>query len=267
MSQTTSQSQSQSQSRSQSEGERRGSAAADAKPANPLLKSLTPLIVDAGIPVASYYVLSDGFGLSTVAALGWSSVVPALRTVWDLVKNRSLNGLALVILIVNVVGLAVSTMAGDARLMLAKDSAVSSTVGIALLISVRMKRPLMTAGLKPWVTKGSAAGNAAWDRLMAGSEPFRRAERRFSAIWGSALLTECVLKVIGAYTVPVHTMVWLGTVLTVVAILVAMFAAGGTSADPMEKMVKAEIERAAEATTVDETEVVAPTAKVAAADN
>ncbi|MFJ9850026.1 VC0807 family protein [Streptomyces sp. NPDC101150] len=210
------------------------------------MKSLVPLIVDAGIPVGSYYLLSDGFGLSTMAALAWSSVVPALRTVWGLVSSRSVNGLALLMLIVNVVGLAMSAVAGDPRLMLAKDSAVSSVIGIAILLSVRTKRPLMTAGLKPWVTKGTAAGDAAWERLMTGSEPFRRAERRFSAIWGSALLTECVLKVIGAYTLPVHTMVWLGTVLTVVAILVAMLAAGGSSADPMEKMVKAEIERTAD---------------------
>ncbi|MFG2290286.1 VC0807 family protein [Streptomyces sp. NPDC048595] len=222
-------------------------SAAGGKPVNPLVASLTPLVVDAGIPIASYYVLSSGFGLSTLAALGWSSVVPALRTVWGLVAGRGVNGLALLILIVNVVGLAMSAVAGDARLMLAKDSAVSSVVGIAVLLSVRTKRPLMTAGLKPWVTKGSEAGDAAWERLTAGSERFRRAERRFSAIWGTALLTECVLKVVGAYTVPVETMVWLGTVLTVVAVLLAMLIAGGSCADPMEKMVKAEIEGGAAA--------------------
>ncbi|MEU9124606.1 VC0807 family protein [Streptomyces sp. NPDC048506] len=218
---------------------------AGGKQANPLLKSLVPLVVDAGIPIASYYVLSDGFGLSTVAALGWSSVVPAVRTLWDLVASRGVNGLALLMLIVNGVGLAMTVVSGDARLMMAKDSAVSSVVGIAILLSVRTQRPLMTSGLKPWVTKGSAEGNAAWDRLIAGSQPFRRVERRFSAIWGTVLLTECVLKVVGAYTLPVHTMVWLGTVLTVVAILLAMFVAGGSCAEPMEKMVKAEVERAA----------------------
>ncbi|MEE4421455.1 VC0807 family protein [Streptomyces bugieae] len=211
-----------------------------------VLRSFVPLIVDAGIPIASYYVLKDGFGLSTVAALGWSSVVPALRTVWDLVASRRVNGLALLILVVNVVGLAMTAVAGDARLMMAKDSAVSSTIGIVILLSVRTKRPLMTAGLKPFVTKGSAAGDAAWDRLLAESAAFRRAERRFSVIWGATLLTECVLKVIGAYTLPVETMVWLGTVMTVVAILVAMFLAGGSCADPMEKMVAAEVARTAE---------------------
>ncbi|MFJ3949871.1 hypothetical protein SLV14_002353 [Streptomyces sp. Je 1-4] len=236
----------------------RSGPVAEGERGNPLLKSLAPLIVDAGIPVALYYVLSDGFGFSTVAALGWSSVVPALRTVWDLVSSRSVNGLALLMLAVNAVGLALSAVAGDPRLMMAKDSGVSSVVGIAILLSVRTKRPLMTAGLKPWVTKGSAAGNAAWDRLITGSERFRRAERRFSAIWGTALLTECVVKVVGAYTVPVHTMVWLGTVLTVVAVLAAMLIAGGSCADPMEKMVKAEAEAEAEVEVLVEAEAERP---------
>ncbi|WP_241745877.1 VC0807 family protein [Streptomyces lydicus] len=223
-----------------------GREAVDGTGPHPLVQSLTPLVVDAGIPLALYCLLSIGFGLSDVAALGWSSVVPALRTVWSLLRRTGVNALALLILVVNAVGLATSTVTGDPRLMLAKDGAVSSVIGIAVIVSVFLGKPLMTAGLKPFVTKGSAAGIAAWDRLMAGSAPFRGAERRFSLIWGTVLLVECMAKVIGAYTIPVHTMVWLGTVLMLVAILLAMVVAGGSCADPMEKMVKAEQERGAD---------------------
>ncbi|GGN51057.1 hypothetical protein GCM10012285_40710 [Streptomyces kronopolitis] len=238
---------SQSESRKQSES----NGAGGGKQPNPLVQSLLPLVVDVGVPMASYYLLSDGFGLSEVAALAWSSVVPALRTVWSLVRRTGVNGLALLILVVNVVGLATSTVTGDPRLMLAKDSVTSSVIAISIIVSVYLGKPLMTAGLKPFATKGAPAGEAAWDRLAAGSVPFRRAERRFSLIWGIVLLTECVVKGIGAYTVPVHTMVWLGTVLTVVAILVAMVVGGGSCADPMEKMVKAEVERVAGTATGD----------------
>lgn len=237
---------SRSQSKSQGESQSRSEGAGDRKGPSPLAQSLMPLVVDAGIPLAMYYVLSDGFGLSEVAALGWSSVVPALRTVWSLVRRSGVNGLALLMLVVNAAGLATSTMTGDPRLMLAKDSVTSSVIGISMIVSVFLGKPLMTAGLKPFVTKGGPAGEAAWDRLIAGSAPFRRAERRFSLIWGTVLLSECVVKAIGAYTIPVHTMVWLGTVLTVVAILLAMVLGGGSCADPMEKMVKAEVERAAD---------------------
>ncbi|MBM4793352.1 hypothetical protein HXP44_15135 [Streptomyces sioyaensis] len=229
------------------------------------MQSLLPLVLDAGVPMAMYFILSDGFGLSEVAALGWSSVVPALRTVWSLVRRTGVNGLALLILVVNAVGLATSTVTGDPRLMLAKDSVTSSVIGISMIVSVFLGKPLMTAGLKPFVTKGGPDGEAAWDRLMAGSAPFRRAERRFSLIWGTVLLTECVVKAIGAYTIPVHTMVWLGTVLTLVAVLLSMVVAGGSCADPMEKMVKAEVERVADTAAADTGTAVSASASAATA--
>lgn len=145
--------------------------------------SFLPLIVDVAVPVGSYYLLKNGFGMSTMAALGWSSVVPAVRTVWSVVKERKANALAGLILFVNVVGLALSLVAGDPRLMLAKDSGVSSAIGIGVLVSVRLGRPMMTQGMKPFLVKGDAARAAAWDRLAAGSEPFRKAERTFSLVW------------------------------------------------------------------------------------
>ncbi|MDT0450989.1 VC0807 family protein [Streptomyces hesseae] len=207
-----------------------------------LAQSLTPLVVDALVPMAGYYVLTDGFGMGTVAALAWTSVLPALRSVWSLVKDRRLNGLATLMLVVNAVGLALSTVTGDARLMLAKDSAGSGAIGAAVLVSVFAGRPMMTAGLKPWITKGGdPAKTAAWDRLSYESARFRRAERRFSLVWGLALLTESTSRVVAAYTLPAHTVVWLGNVLAGAAVLVAIVVTGAVAVDPMEKMVEAEV--------------------------
>ncbi|MFC5145565.1 VC0807 family protein [Streptomyces aureoversilis] len=210
-----------------------------------LWESFAPLVVDAVLPMAAYYTLSKGFGMGTVAALGWSSALPAVRTVWGLVKDRRLNGLAALILVVNIVGLLLSTVSGDARLMLAKDSAVSSVVGLVVLVSAFGRRPLMTTGLKPWVVKGDPVRLAAWDRLSAGDARFRRTERTFSLVWGTALLAECVARVVGAYTLPVDTMVWLGNVILGVAIVAGMLVGGGLAADPMEKMVDAEVREGA----------------------
>lgn len=212
-----------------------------------LWESFAPLVVDAVLPMAAYYALSKGFGMGTVASLGWSSALPAARTVWGLVKDRRLNGLAALILVVNIVGLLLSTVSGDARLMLAKDSAVSSVIGLVVLASAFGRRPLMTTGLKPWVVKGDPVRLAAWDRLSAGDARFRRTERTFSLVWGTALLAECVARVVGAYTLPVDTMVWLGNVILGVAVIAAMLVGGGLAADPMEKTVDAEVRKGAEA--------------------
>ncbi|MFJ9814259.1 VC0807 family protein [Streptomyces sp. NPDC101151] len=217
------------------------------KKQNPsVLDNFRPLLVDVAVPLGSYYLLKDGIGMSTFAALAWSSVVPALRTVWGLVKERRTNGLAGLILVVNVVSLLMSFVSGDPRLMLAKDSGVSSTVGIGILVSVWLGRPMMTAGMKPFLVKGDAAKEAAWQRLASGaaadSAAFRRKERVFSAVWGAVLLAECIVRVVGAYTVSVDTMVWLGTVIMIGSIAIAIVISGGAAVGPMEKMLIAEAE-------------------------
>ncbi|MEU6122248.1 VC0807 family protein [Streptomyces sp. NPDC047123] len=199
--------------------------------------SLQPLLLDAVLPTALYYLLSKGFDMGTLAALAWSSVVPAGRTAWGLVRERRINGLAALILTANVVGLLLSLVAGDPRLMLAKDSGITATVGLAVLASVVAGRPLMTAALKPWVTKGNAARDAAWERLSA-ERRFVRRERTFSVVWGVALFGEALVRVVGAYTLSVDTMVWLGGVVAAVAITGAVLVSGGLAVGPMEEMVR-----------------------------
>ncbi|MFG2637734.1 VC0807 family protein [Streptomyces sp. NPDC048362] len=222
-----------------------------------VLDNFKPLIVDLAVPLGSYYLLKGGFGMSTFAALAWSSVVPAARTVWSLVRERRTNALAGLILAVNVVSLGLSFVSGDPRLMLAKDSGISSTVAIGILVSVRLGKPMMTAGMKPFLVKGDAAREAAWERLAsgaaAGSAAFRNKEKAFSVVWGLALLTECVARAVGAYTIPVDTMVWLGTVIMIGAMGVAFVISGGLAAGPMEELLTAEAE--AGAAPVEEPEV------------
>lgn len=204
-------------------------------------KNFGPLLADVAVPIGSYYLLKSGFGMGTVAALGWSSVVPAVRTVWGVVAERTINAFAVLILFVNVVGLLLSFVAGDPRLMLAKDSGVSSVVGIGILVSVVMGKPMMTAGMKPFLVKGSREREAAFERLLSGSVAFQRAERRFSLVWGVMLLAECVARVVGVYTLPVDTMVWLGTVVMIGTIAVTSVVSGGVAVGPMAEMIDAEL--------------------------
>jgi hypothetical protein len=74
---------------------------------------------------------------------------------------------------------------------------------------------------------------------MASSARFRGLESLFSVIWGVVLLADCAARVIGAFTLPVPTMVWLGTVLVLGAIGVASIL-GGVAAGPMLQMVERE---------------------------
>jgi hypothetical protein len=128
-----------------------------------------PLLIDVGIPVGSCYLLRDAFGLSLWLSLALSSIGPAVRSITGLIAERKLNLLAVLILAVNLAGIAVSFLTGDPRAMIAKESIVSSVIAFAILGSVLLRRPLMTAGLKPFMTKGEPRRTAAWDRLSAAS--------------------------------------------------------------------------------------------------
>jgi hypothetical protein len=205
------------------------------------LRSFLPLLLDVAVPVGSYYLLRNGLGMSAVAALGWSSAVPAVRTGWSVVRGRTVNAMAALILVVNVVGVLLSFVAGDARLMLVKDSGVSSAIGIGVLVSVRLGRPMMTEGMKPFLIKGDAERAAAWERLVGGSPRFRRAERTFSLVWGVALLGECVARIVGVYVLSVDTMVWLGTVMMVGAMVTAVLVGGALAVEPMKGMLREEV--------------------------
>ena len=204
-----------------------------------LAAALRPLLIDVGIPVGVYYMLRNAFGVSLWLSLALSSIGPAVRAIAGLVAERKLNLLAALMLAVNLVGIAVSFLAGDPRAMIAKDSIVSSVIAFAILGSVVLRRPLMSAGLKPFMTRGEPRRTAAWDRLSAASPRFRRLELQFSATWGLALLAECAARLAGAYTLPVTTMVWLGTVMTLGAIAVAIVA-GGAAAGPIQTLIDAE---------------------------
>lgn len=217
-----------------------GATAENNAVANPLKQALAPLVIDIAVPLGSYYVLHSGFGFGTAAALGLSSVVPALRTVAAAVTKREANGLAALMLAVNLAAIALTFVSGDARLMIAKDSGVSSVIALGILWSVRRGKPMMSAGLKPYVTKGDAARTAAWDTLKAGSAEFRAKESLFSLIWGAWLLAECLARLAGAFLLAPSTMAWLGTVLLIVALAGAAIT-GGAAAAPLEKLLEAQL--------------------------
>ncbi|MEV4557048.1 VC0807 family protein [Kitasatospora sp. NPDC049285] len=201
--------------------------------------ALRPLLLDVALPVGVYYGAHAGLGLGTVAALALSSAVPAVRTVGELLRGRSASPLAALMLVVNLAAIALSFLSGDPRLMLAKDGAVSSVVGASMIVTALLGRPLMTAALKPFVVKGDAAREAAWERV-SGTVAFRRGARAFSLAWGVPLVLECAARVVGAYTLPVDTMVWLGTVLLLGALGVGVLA-GGAPANRIAALVGAEV--------------------------
>jgi putative Mn2+ efflux pump MntP len=124
-------------------------------------------------------------------------------------------------------------VAGDARLMIAKDSIGSGITGLVILISAFTAQPIMTKALRPFLTHGKADHEAAWERL-SGNRRFETVLRRASFVWGIGFMLESAARVVGAFTLPVETMVWLSTVLFIGFFAVIMVVAGAMSAEAGE---------------------------------
>src|ERR1700689_3542139 len=131
---------------------RPGPQCADRRPA---LRTVRDLAIDLGIPLGTYYLLRDGLSVSLWLSLAVSSVGPAVRSVYAMVAQHELNLLATLMVLVNAAGIVVSFLTGEPRAMIAKDAIVSSVIAFTMLGSVAVGRPLMTPGLKLFLTKGA----------------------------------------------------------------------------------------------------------------
>ncbi|WP_290059648.1 VC0807 family protein [Amycolatopsis solani] len=198
---------------------------------------LQTLAIEIAVPIGVYYGL-HALGASVFLSLALSGVVPLARTLYQFAKYRTLNGLALVVLVTNVVGMLLTFVSGDARMMIAKDSIGSGITGLVILVSAFTAAPIMTKTIQPFLTRGKAENEAAWDRL-AGTAKFLGIMRRTSVIWGIGFVLESAARVIGAFTLPIETMVWLSTVIFVSTFAVLMVV-GGKVAEQAGKLIVAD---------------------------
>ena len=203
---------------------------------NGLGSLLQTLGVEIAVPLGVYYGLHS-LGASDFTALALAGVFPLARTLYQFAKNRTINGLALVVLVTNVVGMLLTFVSGDARMMIAKDSIGSGITGLVILISAFTAQPIMTKALRPFLTHGKADHEAAWDRLQ-NNDRFTTVVRRSSYIWGVGFVLESAARVAGAFTLPIATMVWLSTVVFVGTFAVIMLVAGASAKEAGEMVAR-----------------------------
>ncbi|WP_086837907.1 VC0807 family protein [Amycolatopsis kentuckyensis] len=194
------------------------------QPASSLLKTLA---IEVAVPTGVYYALHS-LGASDFTALAVSGVFPLARTLYQFAKDRTLNGLALVVLVTNVVGMLLTFVSGDARMMIAKDSLGSGITGLVILASAFTAAPIMTKAMRPFLTRGKAENEAAWERL-SGTATFDAIMRRCSVIWGIGFVLESSVRIAGAFTLPISTMVWLSTAIFAGSFVVIMLVAGNVA--------------------------------------
>jgi len=176
--------------------------------------ALSLLLWDVALPLAAYYGLRLA-GQSEQVSLLAGAVVAAARIAWVAVRERSFDGFAALLAGVLGVGLVLSLVTGDAKLLLLKESFATATAAIVLLVSCFSRTPMVLVAVR---AGSGAARRAEIDRLIDEVPAFRRAFTRMSAVWGVALLLEAVVRVPLVYALSADVLSALSVVLLVAVI-------------------------------------------------
>ena len=150
------------------------------------------LVFDLGGPLLAYSLLRSA-GMSAVAALVISGVLPALGIGISALVDRRLDVIGIVVLAGLLAGTLLGLTSHNARLYLLEGSVPSAVFALGCLLSLRLRRPLIfrlaVELLGPDTRKGRDV-TAAW-RYPG----FRRAFWMITVAWGIAYLVEAAIRV------------------------------------------------------------------------
>jgi hypothetical protein len=169
------------------------------------------ILVNAVLPVVAYTILTSR-GWPPVAALSTSAAFPVIATLVSIARTRSLDGLALISLILIVLGLLGSVVSGSPRFHLAKESVLTGVFGIACTVSLALPRPLAFFFGRQFATAGDPARVPIWNSYWVYPQ-FRRVQYTITAVCAAVLLVDAALRVVLTFVLPVAAMVWLSPVI------------------------------------------------------
>jgi hypothetical protein len=153
------------------------------------------------VPLAVYYVVrSHVHGDATALMIAGAPAAGWVLIEW--LRRRRVDPIGVIVLFGFVAGVIASVaLGGDAFVLKVRDSAFTAMFGVACLVSLTWRRPIMF-----FIGRALSAGNDP-DRVRAYDELYEMptAPRTFAVItacWGVGLITEAALRVVLAVVLP-----------------------------------------------------------------
>jgi hypothetical protein len=171
-------------------------------PSRSALRGLLPsILLNAAVPLGLYWLVKQYITPSEIVALSVASVFPILYSIYDFVRHRSFDLIAIFTLLGIIVSLIGVLLGGNPKILLIRESFFTFMLGLACFVSLLLPRPLMF-----YVGR----------QFMAGKDPVKLAEfnarwhvpygrfvhRLITVVWGVAYVGEFVVRVILVYTLP-----------------------------------------------------------------
>jgi intracellular septation protein A len=138
--------------------------------------------------------------MSETAALMLSSAPPILWSIGQLIWNRKLDVLSLLVITGIALSLIATLLGGSPRLLLVRESFITGLFGLIFLGSLLFPKPLMFHIVKTTVSKQGMSEEVFASRWSIPG--FRFTFYPMTTVWGAGLLVEATLKIILAFTMP-----------------------------------------------------------------
>jgi hypothetical protein len=113
-----------------------------------------------------------------LAALALSALPPAIESVWSVVRKRKVDFASALVLGGIAVSLILVALGGSERVLLLRDSLITSVVGLAIAVSAAFRRPVLYYLF----------------RQVQGAEPDLRTMRVLSLVMGLGLVVEMAVR-------------------------------------------------------------------------
>ena len=178
------------------------------RPAN-VRRQLLTLGVNLVAPIALYYGLSSA-GVGNLVALVVAAAAPGIGAAVKIVRERTLDQLAVIVMTTMLASIGVGILTGDARFILAKDGWLTGVWGVWFLLTARSHRPAAFVFARPLLEGRRVLINESWDSLWERSPTFRRVWRVSTLMWGLGLMVDAAIRIAMAYTLPIAVVPGLG---------------------------------------------------------
>jgi hypothetical protein len=150
------------------------------------------VVFDIAGPLVAYWLLRSA-GLSAVAALVLSGVLPGVAVVGGLIRHRRLDAVGVLVLAGIAVGSILGLLSGNARLVLMEGSVPTAVFGLLCFGSLRSRRPLIYRFALEFMGEDTPRGRE-FESLW-GYPRFRHALRLFTVVWGLVYLAEAAARI------------------------------------------------------------------------
>jgi hypothetical protein len=144
------------------------------------------------LPWLVFHFTKDRFGETKGLLL--SSIPPILWSIFGVIRFRRLDAVSVIVVLGILISLGIFALGGSPRMLLVRESLITGVVGILLLGSLLLPRPLMF-----YVAQATAAQHSPENAQTFGTlwkrPSFVKCMYRLTRVWGVGLLLEACVRV------------------------------------------------------------------------